>query len=337
MSDWDEVAASLKKSAMPLAGSGPAVTDNRGAGQVAIDQAKAVLGGAGMPVPSSLGAPVVLPQAVQALTHPVDTVTSLAKALTLAIPKGASGAVDAAKSVTPALMKLLAEAEGFKNTDGLPTASFPEMQQGATGAGQFAAAIPVVEGARGLGGAAADAMPNATRAGNKLGQIRAAAENVPTDPTSANAVIARAQELTDAGHGPLSAGMRKYVTAQKPTAGNFMGAPIEMGADPINYPESFDFASAAKKLSSRESSAQTGMMKSQVKQFAGALQDANRAAADQVGMGQMFDDAMKEYRQAKTIENATAVAKKYALRATLTTALLGAGGAAAYEIIGGRK
>lgn len=325
MSDsWDEVAASLNKSAMPLAGGGPPVTDNRGAGQVALDQAKAVLGGGGMPAPSSMKISAVMPQAVQALLHPVDTATSMAKALAMAIPNGATGAVNAAKSVSPALMKLLAEAEGFKNTDGLPQASFPDMQQGATGAGQFAAALPVVEGLRGAGASTMDSLPSADRAGAKLGQIRQAAENVPTDPTAPNAVIARAQELTDAGHGPLSAGMRKYIAAQKPTSGTFMGAPVTMAADPINYPESFDFASAAKKLSSRESSAQTGMMKSQVKQFAGALQDANRAAADQVGMGSMFDDAMKEYRQAKSIENAQAIAKKYAVKAAIGTALAGA-------------
>lgn len=209
---------------------------------------------------------------------------------------------------------------------GNPEAPAWQGLQQAAGANLVASELPnAIEGAitSPMAKALMGAIPSADRAGANLNTIRQAAANVPVDLTDANTIIGRAEQLRDTGHGPLSAGMRKMVAAQQPQVGSFAGTQVTMAPDPILYPESFDFASAAKKLASRERQAQTGMMQGQVKQFAGALQDANRAAADQVGMGPLFDSAMKEYSQAKTLENAVKIAKKYAVRAAIGGALYG--------------
>lgn len=286
---------------------------------------------AGMPIMNGAQPSVASEGAAQSLLGMGKTVAATPGALWDAFKLGTGGPATLLSGLRDAYQGAKSGASNMASTLTNPpppeSSQWPQVQQQAGGmlasaelpnavAGAGQAISPLV---RALG----EAFPSADRAGANLNQVRQAAATVPVDLSNANNVIDRASELRDTGHGPLSAGMRKLIAAQQPTTGDFAGTPVTMQPDPINYPESFDFASAAKKLASRERQAQTGMMQAQVKQFAGALQDANRAAATQVGMGDLFDSAMKEYSQAKSLENAMTVAKKYAVRAAIGAGLYG--------------
>lgn len=172
-------------------------------------------------------------------------------------------------------------------------------------------------------------IPSTESAGAKFNIVREAAKDVAVNTEEPYKIIQRAKELEATGHGPLSPGMTKLETALQPARLNVGGAEVLVNPPPITYPTSFDFASAAKNPSVLEKTSQSGMMSGQVKQFAGALQDANREAAAKVGMGQMFDEAMKEYSQAKSIEDAGQVLKKYGSIAAATAAL----GAVGYKAV----
>ena len=67
------------------------------------------------------------------------------------------------------------------------------------------------------------------------------------------------------------------------------------------------------------------VMKAQVSKFSQAMKDANRGAAESIGMGDLYDSAMKEYRQAKTISEAADTVKKWSVRAALGAVGLKAG------------
>jgi anti-sigma factor RsiW len=76
-------------------------------------------------------------------------------------------------------------------------------------------------------------------------------------------------------------------------------------------------------------------MQAQVAEFASAMKDANREAAVKVGMGEIYDAAMKEYRQAKTLQEASDVLKKWAPRVAIRALqglTVGAGAAAGYNL-----
>src|ERR1051325_6663598 len=159
------------------------------------------------------------------------------------------------------------------------------------------------------------AIPSTTRADIAFDKIRTAAKDVPVDLQDAYKVIQRAKELEASAHGPISLGMTKVEQALQPMRVGEEGLVVNPPA--MKYPQSFDIASAAKSPSVLEKTGQTGMMQAQVKEFAKALQTANREAAAKVGMGDVFDQAMKEYHQGKNLEDAMAVAKKYAIRTAL--------------------
>lgn len=169
--------------------------------------------------------------------------------------------------------------------------------------------IPTTSVARGL-----EMIPTAAKAGGKFEQVMTAAKDVPIDTAGAAKAVERAKELGQSG-ATLPKIFRDFIKNS-----------------PTTYEEGRNFAINASKLSSRESSAMTGAMKSQIAEFASAMKNANREAAAKVGMGELYDQAMKEYRQAKNLEDAAAVLVKYGRYAAITS-LIGGAATAGYEAV----
>ena len=162
-----------------------------------------------------------------------------------------------------------------------------------------------------------DSIPSTTRAGKNFQSVMSKAKDVPIDTSTASDILARAQELRQRG-ATMPKVMNDFAKAQKPDA---LGNP----AAPLTYEAGRDFASNAGRLSARESMAANPQMQRQVAMFSQAMKEANRGAAESVGMGDLYDSAMKEYRQAKTISEAADTIKKWAVRAAI-------GGGIGYEL-----
>jgi hypothetical protein len=172
-----------------------------------------------------------------------------------------------------------------------------------------------------------DLIPTTTKAGAKFEQIAAATNQVPVDTTAAEQVLERAKEMSKHGGSPLPRVMKKLDTALQPSDQPFSNV--------LTYKETKDFADAAGAQSVKALNAQNKAMQRQVGQFAEALKTANRDAAAQVGMGDIYDAAMKEYRQAMTLKEASDVLKKWAPRVAIRALqglTVGAGAAAGYNL-----
>lgn len=187
------------------------------------------------------------------------------------------------------------------------------------GAGQ-AAQIPL--GFMGPGEARAGVMPLARRAGEVFQEVGNAAKNIAPDISKAGDVALELKQYADAG------GFLPKV------ARDFLRRATGPNEPPINFPESRIFQSNASRLSADEANRLTPPAKRNVGRLSHALGEANQGAAEQVGMGDQFRDAMTEYQRAKRLEDfgqkakglATSTAGKVA-----TGAALGAGGSAAYR------
>lgn len=144
-------------------------------------------------------------------------------------------------------------------------------------------------------------IPSTERAGQNFQKVLQTAKDVPINTTDAANVVTRAQELASRGSA-LPKVMKDFAkTTALPKSGV---GPLQ----PVNYGEGRDFASNAGRLSIAERMNTNGDMGRQVKLLAKSLNDANEDAADRAGVGDAYRSAMKEYRQAKQLKMAGAVA-----------------------------
>ncbi len=158
------------------------------------------------------------------------------------------------------------------------------------------------------------AIPSTIRAGQNLDTVMGAAKNVPLSLTGGVGQAAvRAEELSAAGAN-MPKVLRDYIKFPSTAT--------------MTYETGRDFASNAGALSASEKLATNPQMGRQVALFAKAMGEANRDAAASVGMGDLYDSAMKEYAQAKTMQQMGAIAKKWMGRAAVTVAL----GGGAYKL-----
>lgn len=175
------------------------------------------------------------------------------------------------------------------------------------GAGMAAPLIPAaVQGIR-------NAIPSADRAAANFQTIMGAAKNQPLNLSAADDIALRGRELGGTSGMPgrgatLPKVLRDYIRHRE--AGPSM-----------TYEVGRDFQSNAGALSAAENAVTNRKMKMIVGEFAEAMKSSNREAAAKLGFGDLFDSAMKEYRQAKTISEAATIAKKYGERVALGVAL----------------
>lgn len=180
------------------------------------------------------------------------------------------------------------------------------------------------------GTAIRSALPSAVRAGANMQKIEEAAKAAGLISETSGAVPSaqRAAELVAHGYDAEGAvPLTKFMQRVKPGT-------VQTGKDiasieppPLSYAESEDFRKAAGEVLGKATTKEgmSGSMQAQLKQFYGALKTANRAAADSIGMGQLYDSAIKEFRQAKTIEQAVKVAAKWGIGAIVGTGATAAG------------
>lgn len=162
-------------------------------------------------------------------------------------------------------------------------------------------------------------IPSVERAGQKFKAVEAAAKDIPINLGPAEKIAARAQELRQRGSS-MPKVMNDFIKNRKAAA-----TTSQPFGDLMTYKEGRDFASAAGAMSTREVTAMNASMQRQVGQFAQALKTANREAAEKVGMGKLYDLAMKEYRQAKNLAEFQEGIKAHAIDWGLKLGLTGIG------------
>lgn len=153
-------------------------------------------------------------------------------------------------------------------------------------------------------------LPSEARAGEKFQQVLGAAKDVPLDVTKADETLRRAKELRARGS-TMPKVLTDYGKARTSATGT------TQFSDPMTYETGRDFASNAGALSVRETTAMNRKMQGQVSAFAKAMRDATREAAVKVGKGDLYDEAMKEYRLARSIQEKKEILKKWGKRAAL--------------------
>ncbi len=272
------------------------VSDDRTAGQVALDQALSTgkgLIGAITGIPSGIAQSVGV--AYDALTgNVINTERKL---------------WEMGKSFVQPYAPVAKTAIGIP-----PPPGSPEWSQAAEGQGTNLGGLLLPEIlAKGVP-KAIQAIPSKTRAVANLDTIMASAKNIPLDLTDANAIIDRSVEINSRGGSPVPKVMKDLRAAQ--------------GKGPVTFEAGKDFASGASTLSIEEQAAIKGQMKAQVAKFAKSLREANRAAAEQVGMGDLYSQAIREYSRASTLADKAAVLKEWVIKG----ALMAAGGHLAYKL-----
>jgi len=170
---------------------------------------------------------------------------------------------------------------------------------------QFAAG-PAFEEIRG-------AIPSLERAGGKLNAIREAMGNSSVPLTSRTLEpLERAQQLSSAGHGTVGALDSLYNRINT--------------VNPLEFGEARDRASALSRLTGEDLIKGSPSLVRQSKMVSHGLTADTGNAAAQMGLGQEFADAMKEYSQASGLRDLVGNVKKYGVPAALGG--LGAAGVA---------
>ena len=130
-------------------------------------------------------------------------------------------------------------------------------------------------------------LPFLSRAGKRFAEVESRARNVPVDMTDSLKVLNEAEILGSSGNYPPK------------VIGDLSKA--TRGGQPMTYDRARKFSSAASGLTGQDALNSNPTMKRQVAKLAEALANANRGAAQSVGMGKQYDLAMKEYRMAQQV------------------------------------
>ncbi len=270
------------------------VTDNRTPAEVARDQALQAVYGGGRLI---AGMPGAVMEGAGALK---DMLTGKGSARMQGVVSDTAAGI-----VSPAIT-------AGRGALGQPV-SREEWEQAASGAGANLIGLVGPKAIKAGLKTAKAVIPSKVRAQAGFDRVMAAAKDVPIDTTLPDSVIQRINEL-DAAGSTIPKVLKKYIKRRE-------------AGEPITYKKGRDIASKAGQLSAKETMniAKTPIV-AELSKFAKAMKDANRGAAVKAGMGDIYDAAMKEYRQVKGLESKAAVLKKHMVRAAVS---LGAGAAGA--------
>lgn len=278
--------------------------DPRTASQVAIDQMQAVNRG------------YTLPGAGQALLNVAAMLKDAANPAMAAIT--GQRFLDILKSISAPVVTQVKNLNALNEASGLPTsgirlkAATPEENR----AQAEAAGANMTTTLAGTAAAKAiEALPSSARAGAKFNQVAQAVNDVPIDTTNIGEVVQRAKELQSTG-------------STMPKVFRDMNRALNRGT-PITYSEGRDFASSAGRLSATERLAMNPPMQAQVGKLAEALKTANRTVAAQAGLGDVYDQAINEFRQVMALKNMGEIVAAKAPGAAKAAATLTALGIAA--------
>lgn len=160
-------------------------------------------------------------------------------------------------------------------------------------------------------------LPSATRAAGTLETILNAARKVPLDTTEMAQTAGKVETATRFGNLPPV--IKKFILAHTNSE------PIDFEAG-RNLIKNVADAAQSLKIAGKDNISRL------VNEFGAAVKTANRGAAEKVGMGELYDQAINEYRRAKTIEEAAATLKKYGAKAAISALLGSAATAGGYEV-----
>lgn len=223
------------------------------------------------------------------IAHPIDTVKGIA-----AIPGQVAQVPAAVRDI---------------NQSADPVGTYAKVGQDTAGQGAAQALIAAgTMGAAKAVGAASNAIPSASRAGQAFQDIKSAAGSVPINTAK---VGDSALELyTQAQRGAsLPLAVRKLVVR--------LTTP---DAEPLTYSEAKDFQSNISSLSANEKMSLKPNQVRLVGKLNADLKASLEDAADTVGKGQQFADAMKEYHNAMKIRGYSDAAIDAAWKAALGSA-----------------
>jgi hypothetical protein len=175
-------------------------------------------------------------------------------------------------------------------------------------------------------------IPSKASAGAKLQQIRGVAKDVPLNTSPAEQIAQESKELAATGASNPAKPVRDFIKNRAPVKAKFAGQRVAMSPDPMTYETGFDFASNAGRVSAEEGLKLSPNQARKLAQFTHAMKAANREAAASVGMGDLYDQAMKEYARASNMEEAAKVLKKWT-SGILGKAALGATAYGLYEAL----
>jgi hypothetical protein len=236
----------------------------------------------------------------------------------------------AGKSIAPIALPLALGAAPAATLTGLASgaASGYLGERGARALGAPEGVSSAIGDVAGVGGGLAGTkipglMPNAARAGANFQKVMGAAGDQPVATGPAGDIALRAHEISSHG-----ATLPKIFR-------DFLRETTTPGKPPLTYEPARDFASNAGRLSAQESLNANPVMKRQVALFSKALDEANAAAAENAGQGPLYKNAMREYRNAKRIEDVKDTLKDIATsKAAKYGAAAGIGGYATKKILG---
>lgn len=206
--------------------------------------------------------------------HPIDTAKGVA-----ALPAQAAQVPGAVRDINASPDPLGQYAQAAQDT----ASQGAGQALTALGTAGIAKAIPEIKGA----------IPSRVRAGAALQDVKAAAGSVPLDVSKVGNSALDLWTQSDRG-ATLPKAVRQLV--------NRLAKP---GSDPITYEEAKDFQSNISQLSANEKMSLKPNTVRLLGQLNADLKSSLADAADTVGKGQKFADAMREYHQAMKLKGFT--------------------------------
>jgi hypothetical protein len=156
--------------------------------------------------------------------------------------------------------------------------------------------------------AAIEAIPSRAHAGRLFESVMSDAANQPVSLTKSLPALERAQQLSERGHGTIGALDSLYKRINQ--------------VNPLDYAEARDRASAISGLTGQDKINATKMLQREAKNFSHAFNEDIGSAAEQVGRGSDYLNAMKEYSQASKLRDVGIGAAKYGIPAVLGSGIL---------------
>lgn len=180
----------------------------------------------------------------------------------------------------------------------------------------FVAPEAAAAGASKVIGAIDNAIPQASRAGQKFSEVMEAAKELPVDVRGPGDSALRYFELKKAGGSNIK------------VLNDFLNRVASPEAGPLTYKEARDFYSNATRISVDDSLKISPVMRRQLSEFTNSLGDAIQDTADQAGKLDQYTEAMKEYHAAMRLRAVGAGIKDLLTSKTAAAAAAtGAGGA----------
>lgn len=171
--------------------------------------------------------------------------------------------------------------------------------------------------------AAVNAIPTMAKAGAKFQQVMGAAKDVPLDISAPGNVALRIQQLAERG-----GTMPKVVR-------DFLKRVTDPSKPNLAYEEARDFYSNISRLSGNDYQRLTPVLVREIGNLRVALNSSLRTAAETVGKGGLYDDAMKGYRQAAKVSDAVGDAAKQIKRWAIPTGIVTYGANKLSKLMGG--